>query len=368
MSRCVRFDCRWYIGDRPCRWGGICEGCAHYSSAGTRILVIKLAAAGDVLRATAVLPPLRRKYPESHITWVADEAAVPLIEGNPFLDRVMAFGFETWLVLSSQSFDVAISLDKEPRAGAFLCSMKATTRLGFGLTEWGTIGPLNEGARYDLELGLSDEMKFRQNEETYPSIFCRAAEVEYAGEPYTLALPDASIQHARRFLSGLALSEPVVGMNVGAGDVFANKSWTASGFAKLAQLIAERLGGTALVLGGPAERARAEEVLALSRGAARDGGVHTLIDFAALVGSLDALVTGDTMAMHIAIALGVPVVALFGPTVPQEIELFAQGSKIVTSLDCAPCYRRECDRSPTCMDAIGVEDVMRTLEDVLKET
>jgi heptosyltransferase-2 len=334
---------------------------------GTRILVIKLAAAGDVLRATAVLPPLRRKYPESHITWVADEPALPLVAGNPFIDRAMAFGFDTWLVLSSSSFDVAISLDKEPRAGAFLTSMTAKTRLGFGLTEWGTTEPLNEGAWYDLELGLSNERKFHGNSETYSAIVCRAAEVEYEGEPYTLALPDSSIEYARRFLAGLGAPEPLVGLNMGAGGVFANKAWPAEAFGRLARAVSERLGGTALVLGGPADRTRADQVLTLAPGAVRDGGTHALLDFAAIVGALDALVTGDTMAMHIAIALGVPVVALFGPTVPQEIEFYGPGRKLVTPAECAPCYRRQCGRSPTCMDAITVDEVVRALEEVLEE-
>jgi heptosyltransferase-2 len=71
------------------------------------------------------------------------------------------------------------------------------------------------------------------------------------------------------------------------------------------------------------------------------------------------------MALHIAIALGVPAVAIFGPTVPQEIELFGRGRKIVSRFDCAPCYKRSCDRRPSCMDAVPVGEVLAALRESL---
>jgi heptosyltransferase-2 len=92
-----------------------------------------------------------------------------------------------------------------------------------------------------------------------------------------------------------------------------------------------------------------------------------VLEFAAIVGRLDAMVTGDTLAMHIAVALGVPTVALFGPSAPQEIALYGGGERVVTPLDCAPCYRRECDVTPSCMDAIDVETVFGALTRTLEE-
>ncbi len=335
---------------------------------GTRILVIKLAAAGDVLRATSVLPPLKRKHPESHITWVADEAALPLVAGNPFVDRALPMNFESWLVLSHQRFDEVICLDKEPRAAALVASVDAGSSLGFGMSRWGTIEPLNEGARYDFALGLSNEMKFHENRKTYPEIFCEIAEVPYEGDPYSLFLPDDSMRRAAAWLDGLDASEPLVGLNVGAGGVFANKAWTTRGYAELAKRVASELGGSAVVLGGPADRERMLEVIDLTGGSALDGGTHDLLDFASIVGLVDAIVTGDTLAMHIAIALEVPAVVLVGPTVSQEIAFYGSGRVLASDADCSPCYRRECDVSPSCMDRIGSDDVMLTLKEVLSQS
>jgi len=64
------------------------------------------------------------------------------------------------------------------------------------------------------------------------------------------------------------------------------------------------------------------------------------------------VVTGDSLGMHLAIAEKRPVVALFGPTCPQEIELYGRGEVITATSHCAPCYRADCSRNPTCMQAI----------------
>lgn len=71
--------------------------------------------------------------------------------------------------------------------------------------------------------------------------------------------------------------------------------------------------------------------------------------------------TGDTLALHVAVALRVPVVALFGPTCAQEIDLFGRGAKIVSALPCGPCYLRHCTKAPNCMDHIPVAEVERAV-------
>jgi heptosyltransferase-2 len=87
--------------------------------------------------------------------------------------------------------------------------------------------------------------------------------------------------------------------------------------------------------------------------------------FAALVNLCDLVVTGDTTALHLAVGLRKKVVALFGPTCAQEIELYGRGEKIISSLSCSPCYRRFCDRDPNCMRAVPAEEVLKTVNRLL---
>ena len=83
----LKSDCRHFPGDRPCRFnkesGQTCPDCTHYESQGARILVIKLAALGDVLRTTAILPGIKEQFPNSYVVWLTLENSVDLLKGNP---------------------------------------------------------------------------------------------------------------------------------------------------------------------------------------------------------------------------------------------------------------------------------------------
>jgi heptosyltransferase-2 len=155
-----------------------------------------------------------------------------------------------------------------------------------------------------------------------------------------------------------------VGLNTGAGGIFANKAWTPAGYAGLARRLAAE-GCRVALLGGPEERERNARIAADSGGAARPTGVHPLPVFAGLVAGCDLVVTGDTLGMHLAIAARVPAVVLFGSTCAPEIELYGRGEKIVTPIECHPCYLRSCDISPSCQDLIAVDDVHAAVRRVL---
>jgi heptosyltransferase-2 len=120
-----------------------------------------------------------------------------------------------------------------------------------------------------------------------------------------------------------------------------------------------------VLLGGAEEAARTARIAAMAAGAATDAGRHSLRDFAGVVAACDLVVTGDTLGMHLAIAARVPVVVLFGSTCPQEIELYGRGEKVVTDIDCHPCYRRTCDIHPSCQERIAADTVHAAVQRVL---
>jgi ADP-heptose:LPS heptosyltransferase len=94
------------------------------------------------------------------------------------------------------------------------------------------------------------------------------------------------------------------------------------------------------------------------------GCTNTLREFGALLDLCDVLVTGDAMALHIAIALKKKVVALFGPTSQAEIELYGRGKKLFADMDCLCCYRPTCDIRPSCMDTITPEQIFAVIKEV----
>jgi heptosyltransferase-2 len=211
---------------------------------------------------------------------------------------------------------------------------------------------------------LDDEAKFRDNEKSYPQLIHEALGLAYRAHGYQLYPgPRERELAARVWLSqGVGNDEIVIGLNTGAGCVFANKSWRPSQFAQLARMARDRFGWRAALLGGPDEAPTNSALAAAYPDIVDTGSDHDELTFAAVVERCNVVVTGDTMAMHVAIARRVPVVALFGPTCSQEIDLFGRGSKVRTGLACSPCYRRTCDESPNCMDEIDIRRVLAEVE------
>jgi ADP-heptose:LPS heptosyltransferase len=362
----LKLDCHHYRGDRPCAVGAasVCPvSCPQYRPQGMRILIIKLAALGDVIRTAALLPGLKEAWPQSHITWVTRPSGVRTLANHPLIDRLLPFEPESLCHLEHERFDLCLSLDKEPGPCALAMRVDAREKRGIGLSACGTPYPLNAECVPYFLLGLDDDLKFRRNDKSYPQLIYEAVGLPYQGQRYELYPTRAQQERAARIWRelGVGPEEVVVGLNTGAGSVFANKNWPPTRFVALAQrLLGE--GRRVALLGGPDER-QINAAIAQERPGVLDTGCdHSELEFAALVRRCNVLVTGDTMAMHVAVAGRVPAIVLFGPTCPQEIDLYGRGEKLVTSLACAPCYRRECDRHPNCMDDIGVERVFAAVE------
>ena len=367
----VHYDCRHFLGYKPCRFKRECDGCPHYSPLGKRILIIKLAAMGDVLRTTPLLRGLRSDYPDCHVTWITEPAVLPMLQGIKEIDRLLPATYETALQMEGEAFDRLYCFDKEPKAIALAMKIQSNHKAGFGMTRFGNVMPLNQASEYTFELGINDALKFRINNKTYPELIFECAELPYP-EPQEYILPDlsAEIEEARIHLQklGVGSDDLRVGLNTGAGDVFATKKWTEDGYVRLANGLIEKLNARILLLGGPAEVERNARIAAAARYPLVDTGTDNPIrKFAGIVGNCDLMVTGDTLAMHIAIGLKVPVLVILGSTCPQEIELYGRGAKIVSDFDCSPCYLSACPKPVNCMEAIGAAEVLAAATRLLSE-
>jgi heptosyltransferase-2 len=361
----VALDCRHYIGDRPCKFNRECRGCIDYSPQGTRILIIKTGALGDVLRTTILLGGIKRKYPNSHLTWITAPAAVSLVPQS-IVDRVWAYSVEVIARLSVEEFDLVLSLDKEPEVAALSMIARSKDKRGMGVDPGGAVYPLNAEMAYYYRLGLDNDLKFHHNRRTYPDLLAEAVNLPYdpSIDDYHLDLRESDREKARCLFLGTGLSpgQKVLGINTGAGGVFVNKDWTLLGYVALLQEL-EKHGITVLLLGGDRESDRISELHRRFEGPfIKDVGTgHSLGVFAALVSLCHVVLTGDTLGMHVGLSVGARVVSLFGSTQPTEIEMFGRGEKIITPIECSPCYKRSCDIHPSCMELIRPETVMASI-------
>jgi heptosyltransferase-2 len=232
------------------------------------------------------------------------------------------------------------------------------------MDERGRVVPLGAGAAHWLAMGWSDARK-RQNRDTYQHLVADVLGLDRAAVGRPVLVPaEKDRAAAQQLRDALPCRGRLVGLNTGAGGRWERKQWTLPHQIEFARRSASA-GLGVLLLGGPAERQRHAELLAATPGLpVFDGGTdHSVREFAALVELCDALVTGDTFALHVATARGVPVVALFGPTSSHEVELYGRGEKIVPpDLDCLCCYLPTCEVAPHCQERIAPAAVLAAVQ------
>jgi len=360
-------DCRYFRGDKPCRFGYPCDHCLRYDPVRQKILVIKARAQGDVLRTTPLLPGLKRKYPGIFLTWLTDAESLPLLEGNPYIDRLLSLDLESVLALQVERFEALICLDKEPGLAGLATRLEAGQKFGFGLNPQGNLVPFSASAEYAYRLGQDDELKFRLNTKTYQQIVAEAAELDYRRDEYVFSLDPEAAQKAAAFFKRRRVprGRPAVGLNTGAGAKFETKQWPEEHFLELIRLLQRQGGVSVLLLGGPREAALNARLAKRSEAPVFHTGTdNSLLEFAGLLNRMDVVVCSDTLAMHLAIALKKKTVALFGPTCPQEIDLYDRGVKLFSGADCAPCYKQTC-HDKKCLKAVAPEQVFQAIRSLL---
>jgi len=370
----LKRDCKHFPGDRPCSFhkttGVKCEDCQHYEPVNFKILIIKLDAVGDVLRTTCILPGLKEKYPDSHITWLTRSNAVEIFHNNQFVDCVLEIEKnETNFFLLSEEFDLVLNLDSSPASSAVCTVVKGKEKLGYALDEKGKVYPINPEAEEWFIMGAFDDVK-KKNTRTYQSIILQIARIKTNYFPIILNLDEKEKEFASKFLElkKIDKSKKIIGLNTGAGPRWKFKSWTLDGFENLIKIILDKTDFYIFLYGGPFEKDRNDYLSKLNLFRVVDTGTdNTLREFFALMSLCDLLVTGDTLALHTATALGKKIVALFGPTSANEIEDYGLITKIQSDLDCLVCYKMDCDFDPNCMNSIKPEAIFHKIIELMKD-
>lgn len=355
--------CKHFGGYKPCFPNTQCyKKCVDFDPIGKRILVINLDAMGNILVTTSILPSLKRKYPESHISWITLRVSAPLLANNLYLDRVYAWEPESWLVLQHMKFDVVLNVDKSERSCAFMNSLRSSAKLGFGLNPRGQIVPLNKKAKENYILGLDDHLKFRVNTKSVPQLLCEEFGLEYSRDDYILAFTKEEEAFKRGFRSqhGLENRSLIVGFNTGCSELYPNKKMTIDQHVALIERLAETPRIQLLLLGGPEDTQRNAEIArrvgdkALST-PTRDGLRKGLV----YIDLCDVVISGDSFGMHAAIGLRKHVIVWFGVSCSSEIDLFDRGIKLIPhDLSCSPCWKRSCPYGLECIQMIDLDAIV----------
>jgi heptosyltransferase-1 len=333
-----------------------------------RILLIKLSSLGDVIHALPTLEALRSLYPQGHITWLVEGINTPVLAGHPALDEVwpvprprlgngrfvenMRELIQAARRLREERFDLVIDLQGLLKSAIWVALARGERKVGYDRTrEFSYLALTERLAPFDPE----DHAVWR-----YLNV------ARHLGAPATpprfrlgLNLPEDL-----SYLLPTETGQPLVIMHPGAR--WPTKLWPTVHWARLAEWLVRDKGFQVVITGSPGDQDLAAEIVAQAEVPLINlTGRTSLAELAALLQQARLAVTTDTGPMHLAAALGTPVVALFGPTAPWRTGPIGFGHEVVRlGLSCSPCFRRQCPE-PRCLTELSVASAEEAVEKIL---
>lgn len=315
------------------------------------ILIIKLGAIGDVIRATAILPGLREKYKNCRIDWVVKKMSFDVLKNNRLIDNV--YMIEDYKPI--KSYDLVISLDDEDEACELASKLKSKKIVGAYLKDGKKNYTKDSSLWFDMGLisrfgkKKADELK-ALNRKTHPGIMYKILDLKYKKQEPLLSLSRKELDFGRKFAErhGIKKTDALIGINTGAGGRWEDKKLSVEETAELIDKLNIDIKDSKIILfGGPEETERNKKIIKTAKTKIIDAGCNNyLMEFASLVNLCDVLVASDSLALHIGIALKKKIVCFFAPTSPTEIELYSRGIKILPKKGCICCYKPKCDMPP----------------------
>ena len=333
-----------------------------------RILILRLERIGDLLMTLPAIADVRAFAPAAAIDLVVGSWNADLARAIDPVTRVVCLD-ASWLAREAAGssvlpliaaargwrdahYDLAINFEPDIRGNFVVAASGAAWTAGY---RSGGGGPLLDVALdFDTRAHTSDNAR-----RLVATVFNSAIPAE---QPPTLVVPSQAHEQASRIL--MDAGQPLIGVHVSGGRAI--KQWPVERFGDVARRLAEQLGATIVLSGTATDRAMVQAVKQTlpPRHVIDVAGQADLLTLAGVIERLDLLVTGDTGPMHLAVAVGTPVVAVFGPSDPARYAPRGPFDRVVrVDLPCSPCNRirlppaRCVGHTPDCLESIPVNEV-----------
>ena len=332
-----------------------------------RILIIKPSAIGDVVHALPVLNLVKARWPGAKVSWLVTPACAGLLEGHPLLDEVILFDRKrmgrAWRSVSlalqlrrftrslrERQFDLVIDLQGLFRSGWLAKKTRAPVRVGFAnarelawvfYTHRVPIETMEQHA-IDRYLAVARFVGCETNEVVFP-----------------FATTDGDREYVRSLLGDTGPYAVLM-----PGTNWETKRWPVERFAGLVAPLGDRFGLTSVLAGGADAAAMAGDM----PGVINLAGRTTLKQLTALLEGAALVAANDSGPMHIAAALGRPLVTPFGPTNPVRTGPYGRMDCVIRmKIECSPCYSRDCSHR-TCLRALEIEPVLQLAQRQMEAT
>ncbi len=350
-----------------------------------RLLLVRLRQIGDVVFTTPAVGALRRRFPDAHLAYLVEPAAAPIVSANPHLDEVIVaprrgglagLAGELGLVrrLRAARYDVVIDFHGGPRSSLLTWLSGAPVRLGYDVA--------GRGWMYTKRVPRTRQLRPRHSVETQWDLLgaLDIAPPDAATCPVEMALdPHAAEEVSRRLeRAGIGAGDQLIVVHVSAGNPF--RRWPIAAFVALVTLLVARdRRRRVIVTSGPSELGAAGRVISQARMLLDPGdrdhvvscGEFSLAELRALVDRAALFIGGDSGPLHIAATSTVPIVGLYGPTLPVRSAPWRAPQWITESvgidgLPCRPCDQRTCAPGDfRCLTSLGPEQVSAAAERAL---
>lgn len=341
-----------------------------------RVLLIKPSALGDVVHALPVAATLHRRYPNTRLDWLVEEEAADIVRGHPALSEIVVSGRKRWgrrmrkpaqlgrtltemwrfaADLRRRRYDAVLDLQGLFKSALYVVATGAPIRVGFAEGR--------EGAPWVLTHRVTAPPQPVHAVERYLAL-AKAVDATEPVRTFHIDVPPHEVRAAQSVLS--VAPRPRIVLHPFAR--WRTKLWELEYWRALTRtLMAE---GAGVILTG----SRDDESLAAVILAGLDPlplslvGRLSLTQLTAVLQDVDLMITVDSGPMHLAAAVGTPVIALFGPTDPQRTGPLGPGRVLRRELPCSPCLQRRCRIADTylCMRDLSVAEVLNAARDLLR--
>lgn len=326
-----------------------------------RLLIIKPSSLGDIVHALPAVSALRRRFPSAGLTWLVKREWAEVLDGNPDIDEVMAVDLspggwpEVIQRVRTGGFDLVVDLQGLLRSAILTRVSGAPARVGFGNGREGS--PWFYTDRVAVPAGGMHAV----DRYLLVSRFLGAAPKAPDLSDFPLPADPAADERISALLASEHVRSGTVLVAMNPTARWATKQWPPGSFAATADRLQQ--GDIRVVLIGSLEdSAVGSQVIRHMRTAPIDLiGKTTLKELIALLRQARVLVTNDSGPMHLAAAVGTPVVALFGPTDPAKTGPYGPGHTVLRSgIPCSPCFSRRCTNANLmeCLTTIRAEQVV----------
>ncbi len=313
------------------------------SAGGPRVLVVRLGAMGDVLHSLPAVATLKHGFPGCTLTWIVRPRWAPLLEGNPYVDRIVPFDRSSfhglrsaWRALRSQRYDFAVDFQGLVQSAVIASLARADRIYGF---HFSVARERVASALYSHKVKTTPSAHIvDQNLELAAAAGASARVVTF---PVPQGVPEGDLPEG-----GFVLANPFAG--------WAGKQWPPEHYAALARRLRDELGLPLVVNGAPdAAPSLARIDGAIVHISGLPGLIHATRKAVAVIGV-------DSGPTHLAAALGRPGVAVFGPTDPARNGPYGDTMSVLRSRDAVTTYKRWTEPHPT-MRAVSPGDVFDAL-------